>query len=423
MSEKQWRRLDIVKRIEWGQLTLAEAAAALGLCRRQMQRLRKRVKREGAAGVVHRNKGRSPIHKTSAAQRELIVGLWRVKYTGFNDQHFTEKLQEVEGLKVSRPTVRRLLRAAGIGSVRRRRPQKHRRRRDRRPQAGQMILWDGSRHDWLEERGPRLCLMGAIDDATGELLPGAHFLKEEGSAGYLQVLRDILVEKGAPLSAYMDQHSALKRNDRHWTLEEQLAGRREPTQVKAVLDELGIQVIYALSPQAKGRVERLWGTLQDRLVSELRLAKARTCAEANRVLNRYRSEHNRRFTIEPGQSGSAWRANMTARTPDEVCSLRYVRQVANNNTVRLDGKILDIPKQPGRGSFAKSLVEIRHLLQGGFRIYLRGELIASVPGPKPIDTLSGARSLRVYERERKRKQQHLWRKKQQQEGVTESLTG
>src|SRR5262249_25390231 len=162
--------------------------------------------------------------------RDRIVALRREKYVGFNDQHFTEKLTELEGLSVSRETVRRVLRAAGIGAARARRACKHRRRRDRRVQAGQMILWDGSRHAWLEGRGPRMCLMGAIDDATGELLPGAHFVDQEGAVGYLRVLRAIVKQKGVPLTAYMDRHGALRRNDDRWTLEEELAGRREPTQ-------------------------------------------------------------------------------------------------------------------------------------------------------------------------------------------------
>src|SRR5262252_1700181 len=295
MSVGQWRKLDVVERIERVTLTIAEGAQVLGLSRRQMQRLRSKVKAGGAVGVIHGNTGRAPKHKTADLIAERVVALWRDKYTGFNDQHFTEKLETEEGLVLSRSTVRRMLRAAGIGSARRRRPPKHRRRRDRRPQAGQMILWDGSRHDWLERRGPRLCLMAAIDDATGELLPGAHFVEQECTLGYLRVLREIVKHKGVPLSAYMDRHGTLKRNDRNWTLEEQLAGRQEPTQVKRALDDLGIQVIYALSPQAKGRVERLWGTLQDRLVSELRLAKASTIEEANAVLMAYTPEHNRRF--------------------------------------------------------------------------------------------------------------------------------
>lgn len=122
-----------------------------------------------------------------------------------------------------------------------------------------MILWDGSRHPWLEDRGPRLCLMAAIDDATGELLPGGHFVEQECTVGYLRVLCEVVKTKGIPLAAYMDRHGALQRNDKNWSLEEQLAGRPQPTQVKRALDDLGIQAIYALSPQAKGCAHRSRG--------------------------------------------------------------------------------------------------------------------------------------------------------------------
>ena len=224
MSEGQWKRWDAVARLTVGKLTVGEAARVLGLSVRQVRRIRRRVAEGGRAGLQHGNRGRVPVNK---------------------------------------------LRAAGVGAVRGRRPPKHRRRRDRKAQAGLMLLWDGSRHDWLEGRGPWLCLVAAIDDATGELLPGAHFVEQECAAGYLRVLRDVVATHGVPWSIYMDQHGALKRNDDHWTLAEELRGAQDPTQVGQALQALGIEAIYALSPQAKGRVERLWGTLQDRLVSEL----------------------------------------------------------------------------------------------------------------------------------------------------------
>lgn len=416
MSQRQWRKLDVVERIERGELTISEGAQVLGLSRRQVQRLRKKVRLLGAKGVLHGNAGRAPKHKTAALVAGRVVELWREKYAGFNDQHFTEKLAEVEGLKLSRQTVRRLLRKAGIGSPRKRRPVKHRRRRDRRPQAGQMILWDGSRHDWLEGRGPRLCLMAAIDDATGELLPGAHFVEQECSAGYLRVLRDILAVKGVPLSAYMDRHGSLKRNDKHWTREEQLAGRQEPTHVRRVLDDLGVQVLYALSPQAKGRVERLWGTLQDRLVSELRLADARSVIGANRVLLRYRLQHNARFAVPPADSNSAWRPLPPGLDADELSAFQYVRVVLNNNTVRVGNKTIDIKKQPSRATFAKATVLVRHLLIGGFRVYYQGTFIAGANGPRATGPLTPPQSESAWTKAR-----NWLPERNVQMGVTESL--
>jgi hypothetical protein len=355
-----------------------EASGVLGLSDRQLRRLREKVREGGSDGVVHGNTGRPPPNRLGDTLRARVVRLARKKYVGFNDQHLTEKLVEVEGLDVSRQSVQRILRAAGLRAVHRRRPAKHRRRRDRRAQAGLMVLWDGSRHDWLEGRGPVLCLMGAIDDATGELLPGAHFVEQECAAGYLRVLEAIVREKGIPHSAYMDQHSSLKRNDDHWTLEEELRGEQDPTQVGRALDALEIEPIYALSPQAKGRVERLWKTLQDRLTSELRLVKARACEQANAVLEGYRGDHNRRFTLEPSEATPAWRP---VRTIDvrRVCSFCYTATVFNDNTVRLNGRVIDIPPGPRGRSYAKARVEVRQYLDGSWGVYFADQVIATAP--------------------------------------------
>jgi transposase len=377
MSQRQWKRLDAVERIGRGTLTVREAAEVLGLSQRQVRRVRRAVEKHGAKGVVHGNTGRAPQHRVAEAMREQIVAVRRKKYAGFNDHHFTEKLCEVEKLTISRASVQRLLRAAGIGPPRRRRPPKHRRRRDRKPQAGLMILWDGSRHDWLEERGPMLCLMAAIDDATGEVLPGAHFVDQECAAGYLRVLKAIAEEKGLPWSAYMDRHGSLKRNDEHWTLEEELRGVQDPTQVGRALQALEIEVIFALSPQAKGRVERLWGTLQDRLVSELRLAGASTVEEANTVLETFRPDHNRRFAIHPADATPAWRAVRRGTDLARICSFHYAATVLPDNTVRLAGMVIDIPPGPRQRSYAGARIALHQLLDGSWCVYLGADLIAT----------------------------------------------
>jgi transposase len=377
MSRRQWKRLDAVERIERGQLTVGDAATVLGLSKRQVRRVRRAVEARGAAGVLHGNARRPSQHRIAEKVRRRIVELRRGKYDGFNDVHFAEKLAEVEGVRVSRVSVRRILRAAGIGPPRKRRAPKHRRRRDRKAQAGLMILWDGSRHDWLEGRGPMLCLIGAIDDATGELLPGAHFVEQECAAGYLAVLHAIARDRGVPWSAYMDQHGSLKRNDDHWTLEEERRGTQHPTQVGRALSELEIEVIYALSPQAKGRVERLWGTLQDRLVSELRLAGASTRAQANSVLERYRPEHNRRFALAPQDATPAWRPRRRGLDLDRVCSFAYAATVLNDNTVRLAGMVIDVPPGPRKRSYAGARVELRQFLDGSWNVFLGEAVIAT----------------------------------------------
>jgi hypothetical protein len=377
MSVGQWKRLDVLERVQRKQLTNGEAAGVLGITGRQLRNLRRAYERKGRQAVVHGNAGRRPANRIPDSVREKVLKLWR-KYEGFNDTHFTEKLVEVEELQISRRSVARILREAGIGAARRRRrAPKHRRRRERKPQAGLMILWDGSRHDWLEGRGPLLCLMAAVDDATGELLPGGHFVGQECAAGYLRVLLAICQAKGIPHSGYMDRHGALHRNDEHWTLEEELRGEQDPTHVGRALAALNIEAIYALSPQAKGRVERLWGTLQDRLVSELRLAGARTVEEANAVLERFRPEYNARFARAPQDAEPAWRKVRKGVDLDRICSFYYEATVQNDNTVRLQGTIIDIPPGPAGRGYARAKVEVRQLLDGFWRIYYRDELIAS----------------------------------------------
>jgi hypothetical protein len=254
-----------------------------------------------------------------------------------------------------------------------------------------MLLWDGSRHDWLEGRGPLMCLMGAVDDATGEVMPGAHFLGQESTAGYLRVLKAVCEERGIPLSVYMDQHGSLQRNDGNWTLEEELAGKQKPTQVGQAMEELGIEMIYALSPQAKGRVERLWGVLQDRLVSELRLAKATTREAAQAVLEKYLPEYNRRFAVTAREAPSAFREVRAGVDLNRVCAFRYEAVVANDNAVRICGEVIDIPPGPGGRSYAKARVDVRQFLDGLWVISQGGELLAEKQSTQEGELRAGRR--------------------------------
>jgi hypothetical protein len=208
-----------------------------------------------------------------AQMHRSILRLARTTYAGFNDHHLCEKLCEVEGFSLSRETLRRLLRRAGLGSPRQRRAPAHRQRRLRSAREGELVQLDGSPHDWLEGRGPLFTALGLQDDATGKIL-AAHFFPTESAFGNVSLLRQMLCRYGVPLAFYGDRSSIFQRNDDSWSIREQLAGKRDPTQFGRALEQLGITFIAARSPQAKGRVERLWGVLQDRLCSELRLAQA-----------------------------------------------------------------------------------------------------------------------------------------------------
>jgi len=375
MSQRELSRLRVLTLAQDGHILVKEAARHMGLSPRQASRLLARYQSLGAQGLIHGNRGRPPHNKLPATLGEQIVGLVEDTYAGLNDCHLQEVLAEREGIHIGRETLRSLLREAGFKPKRRRRPSKHRGRRERSPAKGQMVLWDGSPHRWFGQERPPCTLMSAIDDADGDLI-AAFFTPHETSEAYLRLLRAILRKRGIPVSIYQDKHSALKRNDPHWSLEEQLAGEQTPTQVGQALRELGIQPIFAHSPQAKGRVERLFGTLQDRLVAELKLAGITDIETANRFLRTcWIKRFNRRFKKQAAVNESCYRS---ARGLDlnRILAFRYEATVANDNTVQLGGLVIQIPPGPGGLGYAKAKVEVRQHLNGSWSVYHHDKLIA-----------------------------------------------
>src|SRR6266566_4939407 len=333
LSTREQRRLMVLNQLAAGAVSSSEAAALVGLSERQLRRLRRGYEARGAEALAHGNRGRRPTNAVDPQVQRRVVALATSRYQGFNHQHLTEMLAERERIHLSRATVHRILAAAGVRTPRKRRPPRAHRRRDRFPREGMLLQIDGSRHDWLEGRGPWLSLVGAIDDATG-LVPWACFREQEDAQEYFELIRQTVQRRGVPLAIYSDRHGIFfKTKDKELSLEEQFDGRRQPTQFGRLLEELGIQLILARSPQAKGRVERLWGTLQDRLASELRLAGATTAADATAVLARYRPDHNHRFAIAPAEGMSAWRPVRRALDLTRVCSFRYEATVLKDNTV------------------------------------------------------------------------------------------
>ncbi len=322
---------------------MAKAALVLGVSDRQCYRIKARVTRKGARGVVHGNRGRASKRKVKEKTLKRIVELAKGKYRGFNDHHLTEKLMEYEGIELSREKVRRTLRACGILSPRKKRAPKHRSRRERRAAEGMMLQVDGSAHDWLEGRGPRLCLVGGIDDASGRV-PKAFFEPAESSWAYFRLFSEIFKTHGLPQSVYADRHSIFW-TDRQPTMEEQLVNKRPTTEVGRGLEELGVTLIPAGSPQAKGRIERLWGTFQDRLVSELRLAGAKTLEQAQAVLDRVLADHNRKFA-KPAASSQNGEKLPPPR--EQALCFKQQRTVAKDNTVTFGGAAFRIKKSPYR---------------------------------------------------------------------------
>lgn len=396
LNSKEQKRLMVVSRVDREELSAGIAATLLGLSLRQFRRLQAAFRREGAAGLAHGNRGRPSARAVPSALRERVLALAQSPpYAGCNHQHFTELLAEQEGIPLARSTVRRYLLAAGLRSPRKRRPPKHRSRRQRLPAPGMLLQLDGSPHAWLEDRGPRLTLVGAIDDATG-MVPAAHFRAQEDAQGYLLVLRDILTTHGIPMAVYRDRHGIFERRKHEpWTIEEELAGQRFPTQVGRCLDELEVRSIPAHSPQAKGRIERLWGTLQDRLVVELRLAGATTLEEAAAVLQAYLPRFNARFAVPADQPRSAYRPLPPGLDPDAVCCFKYQRTVASDNTVRLGPYRLQLQPDGHRSTYARASIEVHEHLDGSLAVYYQGRRLATRPAPLEAPTLRARSGRRV----------------------------
>jgi hypothetical protein len=373
-----------------GRESVGKGAKVLGICARQMKRLRRKMKERGVEGLLHGNRGKQPWNKTASETIKKVIELARGRYHGLNDTHLTEKLNEKEKLSISRATARDILRQAGIAAVKKRGVKRHYKRRERKAQEGALVLWDGSPHRWFGEELGEWSLMAVIDDATGALLCGV-FAAHEDAQSYLICLKQMLLDKGIPLAIYMDRHGIFRRNDDHWTVEEQLAGEQTPTQVTQALKALGIEPIFALSPQAKGRVERLFNTLQDRLVQELRLAGISTPEHGSTFVNgAFKADFNARFAKPARESQGAWRPLPKGVDVDRICSFRYEATVGNDNAVRLGGMVLDIPAGPRRRGYAKARVEVRQLLDGRWRVYYKNELLLETTPPvvqAPIRTV------------------------------------
>jgi len=378
MTAREQQRVRVLTRILMGQRTMAEGSAELGVSVRQLWRLRAAFVAGGPAGLVHGNRGRASPQRIDPDRRARIVDL-RERYGPINDTHFGELLAEREGITISRESVRALLRAAGIASPRRRRSPRYRSRRPRMGAAGTLLQLDGSRHHWLEGRGPELVLVGAIDDATGAVT-AAIFRDREDAAGYLEILRTTIERYGLPGAIYRDGHSAFAPSSPSRTARVDDAAAL--SQVGRALVELDIDSILAGSPQAKGRVERLWGTFQDRLVVELRLAGVTDRAGANAFLVEFLPRHNARFAVPALDPVPAWRTVPTDVRLERVLVFKYRRKVARDHTISLDGRILQLARgATGAANYAGKRVEVHVALDGSIVAYDGERRLATLAAP------------------------------------------
>ncbi len=381
LNSKEQKRLLVLNRINEGKLTAEQAGELLGWSVRHVRRTLARYRMEGAEALAHGNRGRPSERRIAEGLRSRIVSLARGPYAGVNQQHLAELLADREQIDVSRSSLRRILAEAGIASPRpHRRRRRHRRRRERYPQEGMLMQIDGSRHDWLERRGPRMTLLVGIDDATGKLLGGI-FRPQEDAQGYFLLLQQIVESHGRPLALYRDRHSIFEGQKKKLSIEEELRGRADSTQFGRLLDELDIRSIAAWSPQAKGRVERLFGTLQDRLVSELRLQNAATLEQAQKVLESFLTPFNQRFAVRPAQRGTAYRKLTASMDPQMLFSFKFDRQVAADNTVSIGSHRIQIQPDSHRVSYARARVRIHIDMDGQLAVYSGSRCLASQPAP------------------------------------------
>lgn len=373
MSKRELERAGVLARNQSGELKLRDAARLMGLSYRQAKRLRKKYGERGASGLKHGNAGRRSHRAIAEEQRGKMLALVREHYSGGIGERFgptlaAEHLAEEHGYEVHAETLRRWMLSAGLWSRARKRTP-YRKQRERRAHFGELIQMDGSHHGWLEERGERGCLMNMVDDATGQ----AAMALEGGETiwGAARILRRWVERYGVPLALYVDWKNIYVRPGR---AEEKLRGEEPETQFGRMCRELGISIITANSPQAKGRVERAHGTHQDRLVKKLRVKKICSYEAANQYLEQeYVEEHNERFGREPRAEQDYHRAAPSRRELDQIFRLEQQRSVSQDWVVRYGPRSFQLQRQSGVYAPARSKVTVCEWEDGRLAIEYRGQ--------------------------------------------------
>ena len=338
MSQKELKRLHIIHKVLDKRLKQIDAAKLLELCAKQISRIAKKVREEGDKGIIHKSRGEPSRNATPNKKKDKIISLYKEKYNDFGPLLASEKLFEIDKIKISDETLRNWLMTEGLW-IKNRKHRKHRKWRERKHFFGEMEQVDGSHHDWLEGRGPECVLMGHIDDATSNVF--ARFFKYEGTLPFMDSFKRYIKKYGIPLSVYLDMHSTYKSLKKP-TIEDQLNNREHMSQVERALKELGVGVIHARSPQAKGRVERLFRTFQDRVIKEMRLKNIRTIEEANRFLGYYLPVFNKRFSVQAIEEGNLHRSIAKRTDLNTILCKKEDHPLRNDFTIAHDKKLYQI---------------------------------------------------------------------------------
>ena len=356
------RFLDILGRYEAAEFNQLEAAALLGVSERTFRRWQARYEEDGEAGLLDRRLGKASGKRVPVDREQEVEALYRQRYAGFRAKHFHEHLVKDHGFAWGYTWTKTFLQSRGLLP---KAPRKgaHRRKRERRPLPGMMLHQDGSRHVWLEGQ-PALDLIATLDDATGAIY-SAVLVEEEGTASTFRALKETFGAHGLPMSLYTDRGS-------HYFHTSEAGGkidRSRLTQVGRALDQLGVEHIGAYSPQARGRSERAFQTLQERLAKELKLAGITAIEAANAFIHEvYLPAHNERFAVAPAQSGSAF-TPIPGVDLDEILCVQEERQVGNDNCVSYRTLKLQIPESPLRPHFVKARVKVHHYPDGSHAVF------------------------------------------------------
>lgn len=375
LSEKHVTRHRILERLIRRELTEKEASELLGIGVRQVRRLKKKVRLGGITSLIHGNAGKPSWNKRPASTVDAIIRIYKTRYEGFNCLHFRDMLQEREGIMISEEPLRRIFIAYDLPRKRRRTPRRFE-RRERKPQAGLLIQQDTSFHDWFGTGVP-CALVAAIDDATSEVVFGK-FFPTDGTLQNMEAMKVVTQTRGIAAAFYVDRAAHFKTT-RHESIHVQLTGMYDETQIARALKEVGVTLILALSPQAKGRVERLFETLQDRLIKELALAEVKTVADGNTFLSSWLPGFNRKFAVRPANPKPAYRSLPNHLRLELIFSVQEKRVVRADNTISFHGREYLIHKTARRVSFAKTTVTFHQCIGGTMRILYHGEELAFTP--------------------------------------------
>lgn len=366
MSGKELRRVHVIRKVQDQQLTQGEAARLLGLTDRQIRRLMRRVEQEGDRGLVHRGRGKPSNRRIPEKRKVKALQLYARRYGDFGPTLAAEKLAERDGITLSAETLRLWLRERGVTHFRRRK-RPHRAWRARRAHVGELVQLDGSHHDWFEGRGPQCVLMAYIDDASSRVF--ARFYEYEGTWPALDSFQRYVKQYGLPVAVYADKHTTY-RSPAEPSIEEQLAGVAPTRQFGRALRDLAVELIAAHSPQAKGRVERLFKTFQDRLIKELRLAGIATLEAANRFLEDYLPRFNRRVAVLPAKAADLPRPASSDPELARVLCLKTTRCLRKDFTIAHAGQLYQI-----HDTVRATRVQVEEALDGTLRITHQGRAL------------------------------------------------